>query len=269
MRCPVPFTAVAAMVPLLPKAVLPENIAIAGGIGRIEQRDDALRILANYPHINAVALIDRQRQAVDDAISALSEASRFIDARRFAIKQPVHTELTLSTYFGQRVAHSALPRLTKENSEAFVAQTVNGILPLVRTINDEVRAGVDGHLQTTMTYVDDYIVTRSKDAFINAHLDKPEPGASYDAREVECCNGSGTVLFADNDFEKMPEAGRSFPGLARLLRSQVSCWILPEGSSIVMRAGETVNPCVHSHGISDGVNREQRLTFRHDFKLGF
>ncbi len=276
MRSSVYFTDISHIVPISsPHTKVPANIAIASGADRCEKRADGIRILANNPHINVVVLLERQRSAIDLAISSLRRASTILGARRLKTAFTKHAGdsdvfKNLVTYFDSRASQGA-PSVWKRSMPALDLATQN-LAGFLDSAVKEVRAAPGVSLQESqLTFVNGYWHERNSGAFINCHVDQTD---GFDLREVECCNGSGTILFSSKDFsvESYEKDGRIASKIDRA-RGNITCWELVSGSSAILRVPTLKDrengtmPAAHAHGIGNGITPELRLTLRHDLNF--
>jgi hypothetical protein len=277
-RCPVHFSKVARVVPIDSADIeLPRNIAIAHGGSREEKRADAIALLDADPRVNMVVLIERQREIINNAMQELRRVSDVIGRRlKTSVlnegQDPAEIRGNINNYFMSRVRGKA-PAYDPDS----LAGSEERIAEFMGTVASGVRGQNDIALRNTeFTYVSNYKHPRGDRAFINGHVDRAEPQErSHDLREVECCQGSGTVLFDDNDFEiHYATPDQTQLSKVSLVNHFLTCWSLTPGSSVVIRVPSPrwvengARPSVHAHGIGpDDGSAEERLTVRHDIAL--
>lgn len=265
MRFKLPFSDVSSIVELSSTDIeLPENIVFAQGDTRGDLRADATRILLTKPNVNTVIMLEPQRDMVGEAVKQL-DAVAF--EKRLSTKHDMSNGLpafgvhnNLKDYLDRRSRNLGNPLLDDD-----LMQAAGDAASLwYASVHDADQIEGTFLSQSIITYVPDYIGSRTKPgAHINAHIDAAK--STNDMRIVECAQGSGTILFDDNDFVYMGGDGLS------LIKTNITCWSLVQGSSVAIRTPSTANdrmgakPSIHAHGIGqEDDTPEQRLTTRHD-----
>lgn len=274
MRCPIHFKDVAKIIEITDDSiVLPANIAVAKGANRQEKREDGLRLLRNHPEINTVVLIDGQREIVERTTQLLSKTVTALGIRRaktriFQQGEPVSPRRRMSSYFRARALSTGASKVD-EQADAAIQESAN----IMQTLIDERLQGGDTLLETLMTYVEDYKMRNSPEAYINCHLDAAD---NFVLREVECLEGSGTVIFNNDDFsinQGVSVDGKN-RGTIERTKPNITCWSITTGSSVLIRVPtleeefkDTV-PAAHAHGLGKRPGEpERRLTLRHNLRF--
>jgi len=268
MRYKLPFSEVSSIVELNSTAIgLPDNIVFAPGDTHEERRNNAVGILLDRPEVNTVVMLEAQRKGIDKVIKQLetgSQGSRIRSTHDLSEGgEPSGAYQNLKDYLERRNIGMKNP-LIDQDLIAVAGKTAT----LWHQSMQDADSIENTYLsQSIVAFFPDYIGHRTReDAHINAHIDAAK--STYDLRIVECVNGSGTVLFNDEDFRHY--GGDSLD----LKNSGITCWTLAEGSSVIFRTPSIVHermgarPAAHAHGIGEPDDTpESRLTMRHDLVL--
>lgn len=268
MRCPIYFNTVSKIVPItstIQGGGLPKNIEVSEGRTRAEKRLRAVDILLKKPEVNAVILINEKRPEVEQALQAFHHICEVIGRRlktRVSKGCPDSVQENVNAYFSKRASEQHKQAELFANAQRHVS---NFLEKAVRDATISVPGPITR--SSEFTFVRDYKHPQSQGAYINGHTDRAD---EYDLREIECCEGSGTILFADDDFE-FEGAPNDFETKIVQVSNRLQCWSLMSGSSAIMRVPSSkwaaigARPVIHAHGIGriDG-QPEARLTIRHD-----
>lgn len=267
-RLKLPFSDVSSIIELTSDRIpVSDNIVYAVGETRAEKYNNARQILSSQNEVNAVIIIEPKREGLDKVIK---ELNTFAEGKRLraeyspAAPSDSDTCQSLKNYLTRRNLNLRNPLLDGvEISDLTSATTAIWNNAVKDTLSME-RTSL---LHSIMTYAPNYSGDRlNPDAYINAHIDAAN--SAGDIRIVECMKGSGTLVFDDTDFEIYDNSK------VELIRSNITCWSLMEGSAIAIRMPSHKNidfgakPTVHAHGIGQADDTpEERLTVRHDLTL--
>ena len=268
MRYKLPFSEVSSIVELNSTAIgLPDNIVFAPGDTHEERRNNAVAILLDRPEVNTVVMLEAQRKGIEKVINQLktgSEGARIRSTHDLSEGgEPGGAYQNLKDYLNRRNANMSNPLIDQD----LIATAGKTATLWAQSMQDAENTQDTFLSQSIIAFFPDYIGHRTrKDAHINAHIDAAK--STYDLRIVECMNGSGTVLFNDEDFSY-------YGGDALDLRNKdITCWTLAEGSSVIFRTPSIIHdrmgarPAAHAHGIGEPDDTpESRLTVRHDLVL--
>lgn len=268
MRYKLPFSEVSSIVELNSTAIgLPDNIVFAPGDTHEERRNNAVGILLDRPEVNTVVMLEAQRKGIDKVIKQLetgAQGTRIRSTHDLSEGgEPSGAYQNLKDYLERRNVGMKNP---------LIDQDLIAVAGKTATLWHQSMQDADSIENTYLSksivaFFPDYIGHRTReDAHINAHIDAAK--STYDLRIVECMNGSGTVLFNDEDFNYYGGDGKA------LRNTDITCWTLAEGSSVIFRTPSIVHdrmgarPAAHAHGIGEPDDTpESRLTMRHDLVL--
>lgn len=245
---------------------LAPNIAFASGSTRAEKYQSALSLLIQNPSINAVIAFYPPRQEV---ATALSELYASASGKRFRLSC-VGASITLPDGIKTRLQKYSDARKINLKKEypalSFANDNLSATANLWESIvEDSLNLSAASIVDTTLTYVPEYTHQRGAENYINTHIDNV-PDSHFDIRIVEVQQGSGTIIFDNNDFEINGSQLSKRGGL-------ITGWELATGSSVVMRSPSERalrnggQPCIHAHGIGQEGRSEQRLVSKCDLKI--
>ena len=268
MRYKLPFSEVSSIVELNSTAIgLPDNIVFAPGDTHEERRNNAVGILLDRPEVNTVVMLEAQRKGIDKVIKQLetgAQGARIRSTHDLSEGgEPSGAYQNLKDYLERRNVGMANP-LIDQDLIAVAGKTATLWHQSMQDANNIENTYMS---KSIVAFFPGYTGNRTRpDAHINAHIDAAK--STYDLRIVECMNGSGTVLFSDEDFNY-------YGGDAlALINKDITCWTLAEGSSVIFRTPSIIHdrmgarPAAHAHGIGEPDDTpESRLTVRHDLVL--
>ncbi len=268
MRYKLPFSQVSSIVELNSTAIgLPDNIVFAPGDTREERRNNAVGILLDRPEVNTVILLEEQRKGINKIIKSLSNGSEGTRIRSTHDlsegASPGGAYENLKNYLERR--NTGLDNPLIDQSLVAIAGKTAALWH--ESMKDAENAENTYLSQSIIAFFPDYSGHRTKpNAHINAHIDAAK--STFDLRIVECANGSGTVVFNDEDFSYYGGDGLD------MINTNITCWTLTQGSSVIFRTPSIINdrmgarPAVHAHGIGNPDDTpESRLTLRHDLVI--
>lgn len=275
MRYPLELERVRHFTEVAAGACLPPNMAIAPGSSRPEQISAAVAILNSRDDINQVVILahpDRPSEDVQRILNRHAMGKRLMQTT--ALKTPctdlghaVHEAFT--AYTKGRMTSLRAADMLSVSTEADISKVSDYITAHAAEVHNLPGARLT---KTVLSYNDHYHGSFTEGGFLNVHIDSERE--HMDARMVDCVMGSGTVLFADGDFDYEYYEERGVLK-TRLMTEGVidTCWVLPPQSSVLMRtpppdARPSIRPAVHAHGLGQPGRHEERLTIRHDFVLG-
>ncbi|MCM2343153.1 MAG: hypothetical protein NDJ24_01170 [Alphaproteobacteria bacterium] len=254
---------------------LPPNMVIAQGISRRAQIAEAVHILNQRDEINQVVILAPPHQpsaAVltqlrDQALGKRLMQTTSLRAPGIDLRSAVHQAFT--SYARSRLTNLKAHDLLTTTSDADLDRMADYITASATDVDITPGAQLT---KTVLSYNDHYHGSFTEAGFLNVHIDSERD--HMDARMVDCVTGSGTVLFADGDFEY--EYYEENGMLKTRLKTEGiidSCWVLPPQSSVLMRtpppdAKPSIRPAVHAHGLGQRGRSEERLTLRYDLTLG-
>lgn len=265
-HCHTKFSEVARIVKIDSENIpLPPNMAFAEGKTRMEKHQFGVDLLHRNPSINAVIALCGNRKGTDVALSELYAAAsgKRLKLSRESTQTPNTIKDRLRSYREMGLAARGENRgtnpLSSNDNFSATASLWEGLI-------DDSRSLETTHLvKSTITYMPKTAHGTEGEIYINAHID----GVHYfqfDIRIVEIQEGSGTLLFDDNDFEINGSRLHKVGDL-------ITCWELSVGSSVIMRCPSERamrnggRPCVHAHGIGQFDGAEQRLVSKCDLKI--
>lgn len=254
-----------------PELELPPNARWANGATRQDQAWDALRILHDYPAVNAVVMNAPPRADIEETVDHFYQASPLARIRPvFKNVSDISVRDRLGAYFNNRAQNPNRDPHKPRNVSGcgFERMTEYSIAAVSDAYPDKKIAQLKGSM---ITFVPVYKGSWGEDDFVNTHIDTHY---DFDVRIVECSYGSTSLLFNDKDFQivKTEEEGRSI--MQPLPISDViDGWAIPRGGSLAIRTpsqrnlNEGAKPTVHAHGLGLQDGPEKRLTIRHDYSF--